>query len=100
MGFVENKYLSEVLSVLKEKQELALMEFNRTDLNSPDQYDNIQQWFLEIQKQVRKSPPIHCVHCLHIFEDNGEKVLRIEYEYSDMEMCDQDLTICIHTEVS
>lgn len=99
MSIAENKYIVKVLSVLKEKQELAIKEFNRTDLNTPDQRDNVQQWFGEIQKMVRKIPPTHCVRHLHIYEDVNGKVLRIEYEYSNVEMYDRDVTICIHTEL-
>ena len=99
MSIAENKYIVKVLSVLKEKQELAIKEFNRTDLNTPDQRDNVQQWFGEIQKMVRKIPPTHYVRHLHIYEDVNGKVLRIEYEYSNVEMYDRDVTICIHTEL-
>lgn len=96
MSIAENKYIVKVLSVLKEKQELAIKEFNRTDLNRPDQRDNVQQWFGEIQRLVEKTPPIHCVRSLHVYEDDVGKVLRIDYEYYDVDTGQRELTICVH----
>ena len=99
MKNIETKYITNVLNVLKEKQELALREFNRTDFNSPAQYDDVQRWFSEIEKRIKKTPPVHWVHCLHIFESDEGKAFKIEYEYADVETCERDPYIRLHTEM-
>lgn len=96
MRVMDNENMAKILSVLKGKQDLALKEFDRTDLNKIVHYKTVQRWFLEIQRMIRNKPPAQCVRCLHIYEDGDGNVLRIEYEYTTTGANAFDISICIH----
>ncbi len=81
----KNLYLEPILILIKEKQNLARIEFKSTDLNGPGKYSEMEKWFSELESAIVQTPPDYYVENIILFEDACGKVIRIEYEY-----CDED----------
>lgn len=92
----KNAYIDSVLAALKEKQALALQEFEKTDLNSLEQYGEIKDWFMSVEVMIKKNPPKQPVKTLSIYENNLKNVIRIDYIY-DAKDCFP--TILVYTDL-
>ena len=79
----KNQYMEPILMLLKEKQELARNEFERTDLNGSGKYSEMEKWFSEIETIIARTPPEYYVENIILYEDARGTVGRVEYEYCD-----------------
>ena len=84
----KNAYIDSVLAALKEKQALAMQEFEKTDLNSIEEYVKIKDWFITVTSMVKKNPPQCLVKRLNIYENNVGTVIRVTYDYYTGNVCD------------
>ena len=85
----KNQYMEPILILLKEKQELARNEFERTDLNGSGKYSEMEKWFSEIETIIARTPPEYYVENIILYEDARGTVGRVEYEYCDKEVKDR-----------
>ena len=83
----KNAYIDSVLAALKEKQALALQEFEKTDLNSIEEYDKIKNWFITVTSMVKKNPPRCSVKRLNLYENSLGTVVRVTYDYYTGNIC-------------
>ena len=75
------EYLDHLLSSIEKKRLLSIKELNKTDLSTDTELDDISAWYSEIVSMVQKRPPNFYVRCLTIYEDDVEKIERVDYEY-------------------
>ena len=85
----KNQFMEPILILLKEKQELARNEYERTDLNGSGKYSEMERWFSELEKTIVHTPPEYYVKNIILYEDVSGKIVRVEYEYCDRDMKDR-----------
>lgn len=94
------KYADNIITALREKYNLAVKEFYNTDLNNTVHHNEIQVWFEKIEEMITKDPPLFFVKRLNIFENSRGNVIRIEYEYYDLnDSSVLESTICIYADI-
>lgn len=95
----DNIYLLEIIAFLKEKQELAIAEFENTDINSNEEFEQSTRWFASIYRIVNENYPKYFVKRLNVYEDDNGNILRVEYEYFSLDKGRCKPSLCIHSEL-
>ena len=81
------EYLDHLLGSIEKKRLLSIKELNKTDLSTDTELDDVSTWYSQIVSMVQKHPPNFYVRCLTIYEDDVEKIERVDYEYFDSDEC-------------
>ena len=86
-----NEYMEQIYMSLDMHKANALKQYGKSDLDSPDYKQNVEEWYSQIIDLVNENPPEEYVRSINIYQNSSQYVERISYDYCDK----KDFVRCI-----
>ena len=75
------KYITHLIKLIESKRQLSINEMNKSYLTTTNQLSEINAWYQNIIKCIKRSPPDNYVAYLTLFQDSVGHFYKVEYHY-------------------
>ena len=76
------KYLAHLINKIESKRQLSINEMNKSCLATTNQLCEINAWYQNIIKCIKRSPPDNYVSYLTLYQDTEGIIYKVEYAYT------------------
>lgn len=89
-------YVNQVVACLNEHKANALNQYGKSDLDSEDYKERVEEWYNQLFEKVRENEPKSYVKSINVYQNQLQIIKRITYDYPQDLNCIRQISLNIY----